>query len=309
MTVRLLAVLVVLAVLAPGARAAEGDAQRGVVNLQFKADAREVLQDNEVAVVGLFDASSADQKGQRAAFRRVGESEEFAGVGVVLADSTEARVREFFGVDEADTPWVRVFRDFGPDGEGHDNEATPFTVDYDGEFAFSELKSFVFRESLPPVLRLGGGSGLKSGRWNQLAARSFMAFRQVTFSKFMVVHDGPYSDEVEAELLAFALKYRHELIVITVDLRDDAGRGIGESVLRMGGLTESAVQPGMDRPIAVMIGDTGTLQFDGTYEPEPMDWFVSDWKEQGAGGCNGTWWEKPRKRSKKKAKSKKKKEL
>lgn len=279
------------------ARAAEGDGRLQAVNLQFQADAKELLAEHEVAVIALF---GPDQKSQRALYRRVSESAEFAGVGVVLADSTEPRVLEHFEVDPADTPVVRMYRNFGPDGE---EDAERHVVDFaEGVFQYSPLKSWVFRESLPPVLHLGDNMNGEQRRNDELVARTFAAFRQVTFSKFMVLHEGDLMDEVEDALYEFAHAHYDELLVITVDMATSVGQELGSNTLRMGGLPRSAVRPGMERPPAVMLGETGALEFDGLYEMEPMEWFFSDWKEQGAGGCNGTWWEPPRKRKKKKTK-------
>ena len=111
------AVLLALSLMVGVATAAEGKMEAGVVNLQFAADAKELMKNNEVhgattlkpsrtpsnppwlpashslqvVVIGLF-SDSPDQKKARGVFRKVGGSQEFAGVGMVVADSTEERL-------------------------------------------------------------------------------------------------------------------------------------------------------------------------------------------------------------------------
>ena len=60
----------------------------------------------------------------------------------------------------------------------------------------------------------------------------------------------------------------------------------------------------MERPLGIMLGETGTLVFDGLYQDEPLEWFLNDWIEQGAGGCEGVWKDKSKKKKSKKKKKK-----
>uniref|UniRef100_A0A7S2ME33 Thioredoxin domain-containing protein n=1 Tax=Octactis speculum TaxID=3111310 RepID=A0A7S2ME33_9STRA len=284
--------------------AAEGKVHTGVVNMQFAADAKDLLKDNEVALIVLFDPDNAEQKKMRTILRRVGQSEEFEGVGVAVADSTEQRLLEHFQVTKEMTPFARLYRPFDANGDRPDQQPQkPVILTYDGPWEYSALKSFLYKESLPPVLRLGAMDKTTPA----LAARTFMSFRQETISKFMVLHHGPLAQETYDELLAYGLKHRDVLSVICVDMSLDRAKEIGHNLLHMSGLERDAVHAKMERPLSIFVGSSATLVYDGFYEAEPLDWFFNDWMEQGAGGCSGTWKDKKKgKKSKKKRKAAKK---
>ena len=63
----------------------------------------------KVVVIGLF-GDSPEQKKVRGVFRRVGASEEFAGVGMVVADSTEDRLLKVGAVGVRERSLRRALR-------------------------------------------------------------------------------------------------------------------------------------------------------------------------------------------------------
>ena len=166
---------------------------------------------------------------------------------------------------------------------------------------WGQTRSWIFRESLPPVLRLGTVKAMSKA----LATRTHMAFKQGVVSKFMVLHNEDIDQDTKLALLTYAREHWNDLMVLTVDMRvEPHASAIGMTILKMADVPEEAVAGKMERPLAVMVSNEATLVYDGLYQTEPMEWFWNDWAEQGSGGALGRWVDetKPKKKRKKKRK-------
>mmetsp|Transcript_63675 Transcript_63675/g.175732 ORF Transcript_63675/g.175732 Transcript_63675/m.175732 type:complete len:127 (-) Transcript_63675:2962-3342(-) len=124
----------------------------------------------------------------------------------------------------------------------------------------------------------------------------------------MVLHNEDIDDETKNALKVFAMDNRDDVVVLTVDIRlEPHSTAIAESILKLAGVSweEAKFDGKMDRPFAVILGETGSLVFDGFYQREPIEWFWNDWKEQGSGGSSGKWVDAKKKKKRKSRKGKK----
>lgn len=211
------------------------DDRSSPITLNFVADVKEFLGRHEkVSVIGLFGAQDGSI---RTIFRSVLSS--FDG-SVIFADSTADRVLNHF--DKKGDPLVLLFRNF-------DSLESQTKLQYEGPWDFSSLKSFVFSQSLPPIVAIGSP---KSGDDPSELTRISNAFRQTTVSKFIVLTHGSLGSDLSNILIEFANEFHGKLVVMHVDI--DAANDIGASLLRMGGLSVTDVRDDKERPLALMVG-------------------------------------------------------
>ncbi|KAJ8602868.1 hypothetical protein CTAYLR_010632 [Chrysophaeum taylorii] len=263
-----------------------------VQELKFAADAVELTAGEDkgvgaglVVVLGLFGPTEAKE---RAVFEHVMVSDDFVDGGWVAAWSSESRVRNHL---QFETPTVRVYRPFGP--------PEAFASDWD----YRELKHFVWSSSFAPVSTFPTAPSdapeadddeprVVVDRNKPLNLRLHAALRQFTVPTFAVLlNREEYFNDREDEhhaLRAFGKKSKGAAVVLLID----PDNPIAEPVAKLGGLDLAAVRES-ERPSGVFFGHHGSMPFDGLYYEEALDWALSDFYEQGAGGST-TDWERPK---------------
>ena len=81
---------------------------------------------------------------------------------------------QHFEADVSEAPVIKMYRVFNEAGNGRPATEPMFEAAYEGTLDYHSIKHWMFRESLPPVLRLGAKKNMSKA----LAGRTHMAFRQ-----------------------------------------------------------------------------------------------------------------------------------
>mmetsp|Transcript_53358 Transcript_53358/g.107066 ORF Transcript_53358/g.107066 Transcript_53358/m.107066 type:complete len:289 (-) Transcript_53358:145-1011(-) len=252
-----------------------------VTSLSRHDETLEFARSNDVAVFGIFDKETIKS---RDVFHSVASSPEFVGA-VSFADANNTGIFD----------WMRANNNFIPPVIVVVKSLDGVSV-LEKAIKYSSVKSFIFQESLPSVVRLTPSSSSDSQR----ALTSF-AFQQEVVSRFMVLTYGHLEEEVEEELTEFALHHKGGVVIFSIDFESE--EAIGVALLEMAGLERDAVYEGMSRPVALMLGRKSSMVFSGFFERSPLEMFWADWKKAGEGGCTGEW-ESPSKDKKRKPKKK-----
>jgi hypothetical protein len=238
-----------------------------VTSLSREDETLEFARSNEIAVFGLFDKADLSS---RELFRSVASSPEFDGA-ISFAE----------GADPANFDWMRGANSLQPPvvilARGIDSVSV-----FERPKLYSTLKSFIFREALPPIVHLNPTT--TTGPQRALAS---FAFQQEVVSKFIVLTSGPLDEEVEEELTDFAIHHKGDFVAFSVDFTTE--EAIGVALLEVAGLERGVVFDGMPRPVALMLGPKSSMVFEGLFERSPFELFWADWGKAGKGGCKEKW--------------------
>ena len=273
---RALQVASAICLLAP-AQAFDGSV---VESLNDVSDADAFIRGHAIVAVGCFPGANTEDEADL--FRRAAEHPSLD--GIAFAETTDMNVALHLLNDQASQPIsVRLWRNFGSG-----IEEVPFPEPL---ASLSALVSFLFRESLPPIVELIEPEQAARQRRGH-PTRAQVAFMQSTLPKFMVLSWGPLDASAREALVGF--NSGHPGIVV-MHLDAQASPALSASVLQLAGETAAAVSRSARGPLGVMVGATGTMLFDGYFEVAPgdsggpLDWFVADWEAGGGGGCTGEW--------------------